>query len=120
MALSSGQATNTNGNSSGGGSGGDIGIELESLHRYHHLQQQPQPLLDGLGAIGGLGGGPGGLGGGASGSGTVSSSFAGGGTPKPKRAAVTKKLQFSTPEYSVTPIPAVSVVVSRLTPSRKR
>lgn len=42
-----------------------------------------------------------------------------GATPKPKRAAVTKKLQFSTPEFSVTPIPTVSVN-SRLMPSRRR
>lgn len=40
-------------------------------------------------------------------------------TPKPKRAAVTKKLQFTTPEFSVTPIPTVSGN-SRLLPSRRR
>lgn len=39
-------------------------------------------------------------------------------TPKPKRANV-KKLQFSTPEFSVTPIPTISGN-SRLLPSRRR
>lgn len=40
-------------------------------------------------------------------------------TPKPRRSAVTKKLQFTTPEFSVTPIPTSSGN-SRLLPSRRR
>lgn len=145
MALSGGAAGTSNGNnansSSSGGGGLEHGIEMESLHhRFHNhphlqqqlLQQQQQQLFDGGGSGGG--GAMGGSSGPGIGPGTVSGSLAGGsvtggiagiggsggGTPKPKRAAVTKKLQFSTPEYSETSIPAVPVVVSRLTPSRKR
>lgn len=40
-------------------------------------------------------------------------------TPKRKRAAATKKIQFTTPEFSVTPIPTVAVN-NRLLPSRRR
>lgn len=43
----------------------------------------------------------------------------GGTTPKTKRAVATKKIQFSTPEFSVTPIPTVAVN-NRLLPSRRR
>lgn len=80
-----------------GNNGSLDGIELEAL---------------GIGSISGAAGG--------AGTSSLAGGSGGGGTPKPKRAAVTKKLQFSTPEFSVTPIPAVSVVGNRLMPSRKR
>lgn len=99
-------AVANNGNN-GVSAGGLDGIELEALTR-----QQLQ-LNDGTGSLAGAVGG--------AGASSLAGGSGGGGTPKPKRAAVTKKLQFSTPEFSVTPIPAVSVAGgSRLMPSRKR
>lgn len=55
--------------------------------------------------------------GGSGASGSVAGSCS---TPKPKRTAITKKLQFSTPEFSVTPISTTAAVTSRLLPSRRR
>lgn len=82
-------------------SNGNDGIELDSLSRRE--SRRDGSLVGGtvLGSEG------------ASGGGSLCT------TPKPKRAAVTKKLQFTTPEFSVTPIPTVSTS-HRLTPSRRR
>lgn len=82
------------------------GIELESLSRRE--SRRDGSLVAGVATV----------------LGSSEGASAGGGgslctTPKPKRAAVTKKLQFTTPEFSVTPIPTASSS-HRLTPSRRR
>lgn len=89
-------------------SNGNDGIELESLSRTRELSRTRDGSVGGT-ATAALGGSEGASGGG----GSLCT------TPKPKRAAVTKKLQFTTPEFSVTPIPTVSGS-HRLTPSRRR